>query len=69
LRIKKASDKDHWKMRGMAVIVLLVLSYAVLMFEAEHLPPNWALGAQLLLPLIAFATVAWAFVPDRKRSN
>jgi protein-S-isoprenylcysteine O-methyltransferase Ste14 len=56
-------------MRGMAVIVVLVLGYAVTMFEAEHLPPHWLLGAQLLLPLIGFAVVAWAFVPDRKRSG
>ncbi len=55
-------------MRGMLVILVLVLAYAVAMFEAERLAPSWLLGgAQLLLPLIALAAVVWAFVRNRNR--
>ena len=43
------------------------LAATVLMLAAGHLPPNYSAGAAFLAPLIGFAAVAWAFVPDRKR--
>jgi hypothetical protein len=42
-------------------------AYTVLIPAAGHLPPSYAAGAAFLVPLIGFAAVAWAFVPDRNR--
>ncbi len=55
--------------RGLAVIVPLAFTYAVTMFQAEQLSPDWLLSAQLLLALIGLVAGAWAFVPARKRSS
>ena len=54
-------------LRAISAIVFLVLAYTVPMLAVEHLPPNYASGAAVLVPLVGFAAVAWAFVPERKR--
>jgi hypothetical protein len=53
--------------RAIGAIVFLVLAYTVRTLAVEHLPANYAAGAAFLVPLIGFAAVAWAFVPERKR--
>jgi hypothetical protein len=44
-----------------------VLAYTVLTLIVEHLPPSYATAVTFIVPLIGFAAVAWAFVPERKR--
>jgi hypothetical protein len=53
-------------LRVSGAIVFLVLAHTVLMLAAG-LPANYAAGATILVPVIGFAAVAWAFVPERNR--
>jgi len=54
-------------LRLVGAIVFLVLVYTVLMLAVAHLPPNYAAGGAFLVPLIGFAAVAGAVVPERRR--
>jgi hypothetical protein len=53
--------------RSLGAIVFIVLDYMAIVLFALDLPPSYATAGALLGPLIGFAAVAWAFVPDRKR--
>ncbi len=52
--------------RGLAAIVFVAVAYMLLMFVVVDLPPRYDAGVSVVVALIGFAVVAWAFVPDRK---
>jgi MFS superfamily sulfate permease-like transporter len=51
-----------------AVAVLFIfLLYTCLALFADRLPPEYQAGVSWLLPLVAFAAIGWAFVPQRRK--
>jgi hypothetical protein len=50
---------------GVAAIVFVAAAYALPIFFAVALPPNYDVGVSVVGALIGFAVVA--FVPDRTR--
>ena len=47
-------------LQAVGAIVFLVLAYTVVALLAERLPPNWASGVALLVPLIGGVAAAFA---------
>ena len=50
-------------LRAVAVSAFLVVAYSVLVLSSDFFSPD----SQVVLGVIALASVAWAFAPDRKR--
>jgi len=54
--------------RVTVAIIVVALALALEALSAAYLPAGYTIGLSLLVPLAAFAAVAWAFVPDRRRA-
>jgi len=55
-------------LRVTVAIIVVALALALDALAAAYLSPGYTIGLSLLVPLTAFAAVAWAFVPNRNRS-
>lgn len=55
--------------RATLAIILVALAVALDSLAAAYLPTGYARGLSVLGPLTAFAAIAWAFVPNRKRTG
>jgi hypothetical protein len=54
-------------LRAIVAIIFVGLAVALDALAAIYLPSGYRSGLAVLLPLTAFAAVAWAFVPSRNR--
>jgi hypothetical protein len=55
-------------LRAAIAIIFIALAYAFDPVAAAFLPPGYRGGLSVIMPLAAFAVLAWAFVPDGKRT-
>jgi hypothetical protein len=55
--------------RAALAIILVALALALDLLAAPYLPTGHARGLSVLVPLTAFAAIAWAFVPNRNRTR
>jgi hypothetical protein len=53
-------------LRATVAVVIITLGSTLEAVAAAYLPAGYTTGLSVLVPLTAFAAVAWAFVPSRK---
>jgi hypothetical protein len=56
-------------LRAAIAIIFVALAYTFDPVAAAYLSPGYWSGLAFLMPLAAFALLAWAFVPNGKRTR
>src|SRR5262249_24833118 len=55
-------------LRLTVAVIAITLALALDVLAAAYLPPGYTIGLSLLVPLAAFAAIAWGFMPTRSRA-
>jgi hypothetical protein len=56
-------------LRATLAIILVSLALTLDALAAAYWPTGYARGLSVVGPVTAFAAIAWAFVPNRKRTR